>query len=86
MDSNTPFTLNLLLGTFFVLLPHVHNSGCFRSVTFITMHTLEILRNLVGGTSMLPAFNSIIAILLTFLILTHIGGVSTYRSIVCHWL
>ena len=86
MDSNTPFTFNLLLSTFFMLLPHMHNSGCFRSIAFITMHTLEIFRNLVGGTSVLPGFSSIIATLLAFLILAHIGGVSTDRPIVCHWL
>ena len=85
VNSDTSFTLDLLLGSLLMLLPHVHDGSCLRAVTLVTVHALEIFRNLVGGTSMLSGFLCLSGTL-TFFAATHIGRVSSNRQIICNWL
>jgi len=75
VNSDSLLALNLLLGSFIMLLSHVHNSGSFRAITFVTVHTLEILLNLVGRASM---FTSLLWTTLTIFATTRIGGVSSH--------
>ena len=50
--SDTTFTFNFLLGALFVLLAHVHNRGCRRSIELFTVHTLVLLFDLIGHATM----------------------------------
>ena len=47
VDADASFALNFLLGTFLVLLTHVHDRCSRRPVQFITVETLEFLLDLV---------------------------------------
>ena len=53
IHTDTPSSLYLLFRSFFVLLTHVHDGGCGRTIELITVHALEILLDLVGHTPML---------------------------------
>ena len=75
VNSDSFLALNLLLGSFVMLLSHVHDGGSFRAVIFVTVHALEILLNLVGCASM---FTSLLRTTLTIFAATRIGGVSSH--------
>ena len=74
MNSDSLLALDLLLGSFVMLLSHVHNSGSFRAIPLVAVHALEILLDLVGSASM---FTSLLWATLTIFAATRIGGVSS---------
>ena len=53
VDTNTRSPFNLLLGPFLVLLAHVHDGSCGGTVELVTIHALEVLRDLIGHTTVL---------------------------------
>ena len=50
--SYTTFAFDFLLGSLFVLLPHMHDCGCRRSIELFTVHALVLLLDLIGHTTM----------------------------------
>ena len=50
---DTTFTFNFLLGALFVLLAHMHDCGCGRSVELFTVHTFVLFFDLISHAAML---------------------------------
>ena len=53
IDSDARFSLNLLLRSLLMFLAHVHDSSRGRTVELVTVHALEVLRNLVRHATVL---------------------------------
>ena len=66
MHPDASLLLNLLLGPFRVLLSHVHDSCCFRTVALIAMQAFEVFINLVCSPSRLPNFPRALILLALF--------------------
>ena len=59
IHSYASFLFNLLLGSFLVLLSHMHNSSSFRSIALVTVQTFEIFGNLIRCPTRLASFTRI---------------------------
>ena len=56
MHPDASLLLNLLLGPLRVLLSHVHDSCCLRTIALIAMQAFEVLSDLVCSPSRLANF------------------------------
>ena len=74
MHSYTSFLFDLLLGSFFMLLSHVHNCSSFRAIALVTVQTFEIFGNLIRCPTRLTSFTRI---LIDFIPLAHTVVIGT---------
>ena len=59
MHSYASFLFNLLLGSFLVLLSHMHNSSSFGAVALVTVQTFEIFGDLISCPTRLASFTRV---------------------------